>query len=235
MILLRKENDDLKCLISQSFNQKNKFEAEKILDEIHSKAQSRTIGKKALCYIVKNGIIRGVGGSTLMMDKNGKIHSNLILDQWGGFLAQFFHPNSFVSASFNINDDGNNSENLFVYRNASAFNTLATLGSAVQVGSSATPPVRTNFNIGNPFGTAPENATFNGVSDPVYNSGLGNLKYVASITAGGSGTINESILVNVWRNSGNIAKTFALFRDIISPAQSFISGQSIALEYTVQL
>jgi len=88
MILLRKENDDLKCLISQSFNEKNKFEAEKILNEIHSKAENRMIGKKALCYIVKNGIIRGVGGSTLMMDKNGKIVSNLILDQLGGFLAQ---------------------------------------------------------------------------------------------------------------------------------------------------
>jgi len=235
MILLRKENDDLKCLISQSFNEKNKFEAEKILNEIHSKAESRTIGKKALCYIVKNGIIRGVGGSTLMMDKNGKIVSNLILDQLGGFLAQFFHPDGLVSASFNIIDVTNTSENLFIYRASATFNTLATLGTSVQVGSSATPPLRTDFNIGNQFVTAPENAPFNGVSDPVYNSGLGNLKYVASISAGSSGTINESVLLNLWRNSGNIAKRFALFRDIISPAQSFILGQTIALEYTVQL
>jgi len=235
MILLRKENDDLKCLISQSFNQKNKFEAEKILNEIHSKAENRTIGKKALCYIVKNGIIRGVGGSTLMMDKNGKIFSNLILDQMGIFMASMMNPNGLVSISFNIIDNLGVSENLFFYRNTADFNDVSTLGSRIQVGSGTTPPVRADFNIQIPFGTVPESGSFTAVSPPVYNSGLGNYKYVASISAGASGIVNESVLFNVWRNSGNIAKTFALFRDIISPAQSFIAGQTIALEYTVQL
>ena len=49
LILLREENDLLNSLIGQSFNQRTKFEAEKILTEIHSKAQDRSIGKMALC------------------------------------------------------------------------------------------------------------------------------------------------------------------------------------------
>jgi len=235
MILLRKANDDLKCLISQSFNQKNKFEAEKILNEIHSVAQPRTINKKALCYVVKNGLIKGIGGSTLIMDKNGKIFSNLILDQLGIFMAQLMHPNGLTSTSINMQDATNTTRNFFVYRASDDFNRTGTSGSLVQVGSSTTAPARTDFNIGTPFGTAPENATFAGVSNPVYNSGLGNYKYIASITAGGVGTINESILENRWNDSGNVIRDIVLFRDIISPAQPFIAGQSIALEYTVQL
>jgi len=103
-ILLRKKNDLLNCLVSQSFNQKNRLEAEKILDEIHSIAENRTMSKKVLCYIVKNGLIRGVGGSTLMMDKNGKIFSNLILDGFGEFLTAIFSKVSPAFKSFNSPD-----------------------------------------------------------------------------------------------------------------------------------
>ena len=89
-VLLRTENDLLNSLIGQSFNQRTKFEAEKILTEIHSKAQDRSIGKMALCYIVDKNEIKGVGGSTLLKDKNDKIISNLILDQFGILLAGMF-------------------------------------------------------------------------------------------------------------------------------------------------
>jgi len=238
-ILLRKENDSLNSLIGQSFNQKSKFEAETILDEIHSKAQSRMIGKKALCYIVDKNEIKGVGGSTMMKDKDGKIISNLILDQFGIFLAKITGRNAGGQRLINIKDILGTNHNLEIYSVSNVVNfnrtTAGARGFLVQIGSGSVVPARTDFKINTAFGVAPENTQFNAVSDPVYNSGLGNFKYIASITAGGAGTINESIGMYNWVAQTNVAKLFCAFRDIISPSVSFIVGQSIVLEYTVQL
>jgi len=236
-VLLRKKNDVLNCLIGQAFTEKNKFEAEKILNEIHSIAENRTINKKVLCYIVKNGLIRGVGGSTLMMDKNGKIFSNLILDGFGEFLSALFRRVDSSFKSFTSPDKTGTPENFGVYGSSSLFNLIISSGQGVrlQVGSGVTPPARTDFNIETAFGTAPENAEVQPTSDPVWNSGLGNFKQNISMIAGGSGTINESALFGRWANSGVSLRLLALFRDIISPAKAFIVGQTIALEYTVQL
>jgi len=235
-ILLRKENDSLNSLIGESFNQKTKFEAEKILDEIHCKAESRMIGKKALCYIVDNLEIKGVGGSTLLKHKKTeKIISNLILDQFGIFLAQFFGRITTGSRNVTIKDFLGVNQTVGVYRTAQSFNVLSNVGIFVKVGSGSTVPARTDFKIETSFGTTPEDVGFVATSDPVFSSGLGNLKYAAIITAGGSGTINESTLGSQWQNIFAVAKGFTLFRDIISPSQAFIAGQTIALEYTVQL
>jgi len=234
-VLLRKENDLLNSLVGNSFNNQSKFEAEKILDEIHSKAESRMLGKKALCYIVDNNEIKGVGGSTMMKDKTGKISSNLILDNFGLFLAAIFMGIPASGAeTIVLKDTGgvNRTVNIISLVPLWNFSTGATMFH--QVGSGSLAPARTDFNINTAFGTAPEDAIFE-PSDPVYNSSIGNFKSLGSITAGGSGTINESIIVSRWRDSGNTNRFFAHFRDIISPGQSFIAGQAIALEYTVQL
>jgi len=234
-ILLREKNDLLNSLIGQSFNEKNKFEAEKILNEIHSIAENRSIDKKVLCYIVKNGLIRGVGGSTLMMDKNGKIFSNLILDQFGIFLAEVMRANGTPAGTVLIKNFSGANQTMKIWGVGQLYNNFTNSGAQVQVGSGSTPPARTDFNIETPFGTAPESLPFNAVSSPVFNSGLGNFKFVASISAGFQGTINESCLINNWGNSGGSNTKFFLFRDIISPAKAFIAGQTIALEYTIQL
>ncbi len=239
-VLLRKENDLLNSLVGQSFNQKSKFEAARILDEIHSKAQSRMISKKALCYVTDKNEILGVGGSTLMKNKKtGEIVSNLILDNFGIWLAGIFHINIGSNKSVILKDRTGVNETLLVIANSTTVFNFRTSGGArgvlIQVGSGSTPPARTDFDIETAFATAPESINFTGVSDPVYSSALGNFKFLAAITAGGSGTINESILLSFWQNTANVAKSFVHFRDIISPGQAFVPGQSIALEYTVQL
>jgi len=242
MTLLRKENDSLNSLIGKSFNQKNKFEADKILNEIHAKAENRTIGKKALCYIVDKNEIKGVGGSTLMKDKDGKIVSNLILDQFGKCLAGLFRGSQAGDGAqpTNVKDAGAGLNTMKMYFTSGiVFNLVSTvplgeLGTIIQVGKGTTPPTRTDFDIESDFTTPPEQNLFI-PADPVYNSGLGNFKNAGSIVAGGSGTINESILGVIWKNSANGVKTFILYRDIISPAQAFIAGQNIFLEYTTQL
>jgi len=239
-VLLKKPNDSLNSLIGQSFNQKSKFEANKILKEIHKQADQHSM-EKALCYIVDKGEIKGVGGSSLIQNKKtGEIVSDLILDQFGVVLTALFRRDNTVDKSVNILDVNGASKNLFIYSaSGSAIftnNALSNKGCLVRVGSGTTTPARTDFKIAIPFATPPESNFFNATSDPIYNLGLSNMKYVASITAGGTGTINESVFASDWRqNSPSGDFIFALFRDIISPAQSFIIGQSIALEYTVQL
>jgi len=232
-VVLRKENDLLNSLIGQSFNQKSKFEAEKILNEIHSKTQSRLISKKALCYIVDKNEILGVGGSTIMKDKNGKIVSNLILDNCGIWLAGLL-KGGVLAKSVVLKDLSNVNKTFNIYQFGSLFNAQVNFRMLMKVGSGTTVPARTDFDIETSFPTAPESGNMES-SIPLFNSALGNFKNAGSLTAGGSGTINESVLLSVWDTSSNINTTITLFRDIISPGQAFVAGQSIALEYTTQL
>jgi len=236
--LLRKENDLLNALIGKSYNQKSKLEAGKILAEIHSKGQSRLFDKRALCFIVDKNEIKGVGGSTLLKDKKtGKIISNLILDQWGLITAGIFRPLSTAISTITVNDNNGNPVGVNVRTGGTFFLAVVggiPVGSRLQVGASSTSPLRTDFAVNTPFVTAPEMNAFT-TSTPVWSSGVGTFKTAGLITAGGSGTVRESILLQQWRDAGVGTRNYTLFRDLISPALGFGIGQSIALEYTVQM
>jgi len=238
VILLRKENNSLDSLIGKSFNQSSRNEANRILKEIHSKATQRTIGKQSLVYVTENDEIKKVGGSTLIKNKKtGEIVSNLILDQFGIWLSVMFK--AFPSAGLNliIKDNGGTPRTFGGYQASNVFNASggANFGLKYQVGSGSTVPVRTDFVLETPFGTAPENGDFGASTDPVWNSGLGQFKTIASITAGGAGTINETTAQATWKDTSLTLRLVVLFRDIVSPAVPFIASQSIAVEYTVQL
>lgn len=232
-VLLREKNDPLNSLIGQSFNQKSKLAAEKILDEIHIVAQSRTIGKKVLCYIVDKNEIKGVGGSTLMKDKDGKIVSNLILDPLGRVLALLFRGHPSPSISVGITDEDNIGRAVRCYTSQNYTNQVAK-GCVHKVGSGSTAPTRTDADTETDFGTSPEDSNTDS-SDPVWDSATGTLKSVSSMSAGGSGTVNESVMKNGWNDTTANLRLFSMFRDIISPALDFIAGQSIVLEYKLQL
>jgi len=234
-VLLRKENDLLNSLIGQSFNQKSKFEAYKILNQIHEKAEEFSM-EKALCYIVDKGEIKGVGGSSLMQNKKtGEIVSDLILNQMGIFMSGIFKGGT-LEKIVAITDIINISHGVRVYSASSSnlFNSQKEQRILLKVGSGSTAPARSDIDIETSFGTAPESGNFESTL-PVYNPALGNFKQNGSIIAGGAGTINESVLLCIWNDANRIDRVFTLFRDVISPGQSFIVGQSIALEYTTQL
>jgi len=230
----------LNSLIGQSFNQKSKFEAYKILKQIHKQADEYSM-VKGLCYIVQNGEIKGVGGSSLMKDKKtGEIVSDLILDNFGLWLTGICRSNvgttkvvvlkNRSAVDKNVNVYSTETQSFFSRTNSGA------KGFLVQVGSGTTAPARTDTNIETAFGTSPESINFTSTTDAVYNLTNSNFKFLGSITAGGSGTINESIMLSFWEQVvGGSPDSFVMFRDIISPGQSFVPGQSIALEYTVQL
>jgi len=236
-VLLREENNLLNSLIGQSYNQKSKFEAYKILNEIHKQADKYCM-EKAICYVMDKGEIKGVGGSSLMQNKKtGEIVSDLILNNVGLWLAKIFSTRTTANQSFTgTNSAGGATPIHSRALTSNVFNITSggSVGVNLAVGAGSTPPVRTDFTIQTFFGTAPESLVFT-AGFPVYNSGLGTFKNNGIIVAGGSGTINESVLFDVWRTQASGLATFALFRDIISPAVPFISGQSIALEYTVQI
>jgi len=232
--LLRKENDLLNSLIGKSFNQKNKFEAERILKEIHSKAD-RLCMEKALCYVVDKEEIRGVGGSSLMQNKKtGEIESDLLLNQYGLFMASLLKGGTAIRTA-TMNDINNASRIINVYNTATLFNDANSLGDVeLQVGSGSTAPARTDFAIETAFGTSPEDASFNS-SVPVYSDVNFNFKNSGQITAGGSGTVNESIFQILWRDSTVNNRIFTMYRDTISPGVPFVASQSIFLEYTTQI
>jgi len=236
-ILLRKENDLLNSLIGQSFNQKSKFEADKILKQIHKQADQYSM-EKAMCYVLDKGEIKGVGGSSLMKnEKTGEIVSDLILDQFGVLFAGVMSRFRGIDKIIQLKSKTGALINLRAIGAGTTFpqTGFGGIGNSFQVGSGTTPPARTDFNIETAFVNAPENTNMFPATDPVFNSGLGNFKMIASITGGGSGTISESIWIGRFLNTSNATNEYTFFRDSISPAVPFIAGQTIALEYTVQL
>jgi len=236
-ILLREENDLLNSLIGQSFNQRTKFEANNIVKEIHKQADQYSM-EKAICYVIDKGEIKGVGGSSLMQNKKtGEIVSDLIMDNMGLWMAKLFSTLTTANQSFTGKNNVN--ANIAIHSRALTSNVFnitsgGNVGINLAVGAGSTPPTRQDFNLATAFVTPPENVSFS-AGFPVYNSGLGTFKNLGSIIAGGSGTINESVLFNLMRTQASGLSLLTLFRDIISPAVPFIAGQSIALEYTVQL
>jgi len=235
-VLLRKENDLLNALKGQSFNQKSKNEAYKILQQIHEKSDYIS-AEKALCYIVKDGMIKGVGGSSLMQNKKtGKIHSDLILDNFGIWFSGVCIGGIVGAGTVFLTNTAGASKGV-VPRNAGTsllYNSAASFRVLLQVGAGTTTPARTDFAIETVFGTSPENTFFDS-NDPVYNNTNFNFKNSGEITAGGSGTVNESVILSTWRDSANSSQLFTLFRDIISPGQAFVVSESIFLEYTTQI
>jgi len=236
--LLRERNDPLKELSGKTYNAKTKFEAEQILKEIHSVSKDRMIDKNALCYILKEDEIKGVGGSTLLQNKKtGEIESNLIMDNFGFWLSSIYRRRTTATGpNPTLTDNANIGQAVRGYGASVHFNeSNRSLGSRLAVGSGVTAPTRTDFNIETRFATAPEMNDFFPASDPVYNATNGNFSIVGSITAGGTGTVNEGMEFQRYQATSASDFIFAMFRDIISPGQPFVISDTISLEYTVQI
>ena len=90
-LLLKEKNDSLNSLIGKSFNEKSKFEAEKILTEIHKGYFSSWTKALVYCIEPKTNEILGVGGSSLFYDKTRKrIHSDILMENFGVLLRAKF-------------------------------------------------------------------------------------------------------------------------------------------------
>jgi len=233
-VLLRQENDLLNELKFRTFDNRLKHEAEKILSEIHDKADYGCM-EKALCYNVRDGMVKGVGGSSLMKDvKTGKLRSDLILDQFGIFMEGMFNGLTGSDRNVVMTDDVGTDTTMRVYGTSGTFNDVSSGRILLQVGQGTTPPTRADINLETPFVGGAESVFFESTR-PSYNLSNFNWKNAGQITVAGAGTVNESIFKHLMDEPSGATAIFTMYRDIISPGVPFIIGDGIFLEYTTQL
>lgn len=142
-----------------------------------------------------------------------------------GVLNMVDFANVAIQMQFNAND-GNAWTNLNV----------GTGGTRIQVGSGVTAPNKDDYNIETAFPSAPESLR-TGTTDGVYSVGLSQATCSATISpTTDAGTINEAGFFGNWKSiTGSLQRNILLTHDVISPAVSFLVGQSINIDYTFQI
>lgn len=240
-ILLKEKNDSLNSLIGKSYNEKSKLEAEKILTEIHKGYFSSWTKASVYCVEPKTNEILGVGGSSLFYDKKRKrIHSDLLMDNFGDFLRAMFTNVTAPSESnavMKVESTGALSSFGFYLPTGVAVSYNDEMGLSIQIGSSSV-IARTDFKITTPFVSSPESLKFSTLANSTYQSGTGKIVGI-NITispTGGSGTVRESALFQRMgvRPVGN-GRIVLFAHDVISPVVPFTSGKIITVNYTWQL
>ncbi len=182
----------------------------------------------SLVTVTKENEIKKIGMSCL---------NDLLNDNFGKTMGGIMYS---ASAETNLIDFNGNTRNL-LFRGSglggsTIFNTVSAplnpTGTLIQIGSGNTPATRQDFNIETPFSSAPENvrrATGNGG----WNSPLGQVSAPMSpFGTGGSGTINETCFFWQLIIRTNVDIIFMMSRDNITPAVSFINGETINVDYT---
>lgn len=171
--------------------------------------------------------IIGMGGSK---------PDDLVLNNFGTWLAGLIRSPAVATKTVSLKADDGTTQTPYVYSEGSVncFNQRSGVaaGTRIKVGSGTTAPARANFQIETAFVTAPESGYFN-TGDGSY--GVGAITCSGSITAGGSGTINETILTGRWTITTGTTFDFLLFRDAISPGKAFVAGQLINVAYAINL
>lgn len=225
-------NQWLESLNGRTFTDRTLAQAQKYLMEQKMRylGYKPTLSEIAVVSILdpRDRSILGMGGSR---------PDDLVLDQFGTLLAGLIRAPVIGSKTISLKGDDGTTNTFAVYGNLTGgtyiFNPSGyTVGTKIKVGSGTTAPARANFQLETAFATAPESGYFN-TGDGSYAAGIINAS--GSITAGGSGTINETILAYDITNSNGVVKTIVLFRDAISPGKAFVAGQLINVAYTVNL
>jgi len=161
--------------------------------------------------------------------------NNLILDNFGTWLAGLIRAPVVGNKTISLQDDGDVSRDVMTFATtAVAFNThgAKTLGTGIKVGAGNTPAARDDFDIETAFIVAPE--------DDIFDTGTGSyaggaVSVGGVITAGGAGTINETGLYGVWLITAATEHNFMLFHDILVSGEAFVLGNTITVAYTINL
>jgi len=186
----------------------------------------------ATVIISEGDIIKGINQSK---------PNNLILDHFGEWLAALIRqPQNNVKILYFTNTDGGaadiniwcsaaGSESVFTRKNsAGALN----LGTKMEVGSGVTAATRADIQIETNLGTAPEDDSFD-TGAGSYTAGV--ISVAGAITAGGAGTINETLFIAVWVDDTHSAQEVALLHDILISGEAFVLGNTITVAYTINL
>lgn len=160
---------------------------------------------------------------------------DLILDNFGKWLAAFVTPPAQAAISVILTDVANSSQTFKTISASSGyFNTydIVQIGTRLQVGSGSTAAARANYAIQTAFGTSPESGRF---ATGVGSYAAGYVSLSGAISAGGSGTVNETGFFGVWANTANAQKEIMLFHDILGAGVGFVAGNSIIVSYSIAL
>ena len=159
--------------------------------------------------------------------------NDLILANFGLWLAAIIRAPSSSNTSFNIPDITNTSRTVYTYQigGTQAFNG-GTPGTLLQLGSGTTAAARADYKIQTALGTAPENTQF-ATSNGIY--GGGSISFSASVSAGGSGTVTESGFFGNWDVYTYGMFIFMLFHDILASGVPYVAGNILPVSYSVQI
>ncbi len=233
---------------------------DKLKNAIHAKAQ-REYYKFALEQLERNGKLNANIHETTVLavlhPKTNKIidiafndEKDLILNNFGTWLAGLITTpvdwTEVVVKNITLTDSDNSSQTVKLYarcfttsNNNNLFNApYATtagqpIGAQIMLGSGTTAAARTDYAIETPLSNAPEN-TFFDVSPASY--GAGNISFTGAVTAGGSGTANESGLFFKWAVVGsNIRSKFMMFHDILASGVAYTAGNILNTSYSITL
>lgn len=179
----------------------------------------------------RDGIIKGIGQSK---------PNNLILDSFGIWLGSIFRTGTATeSAIFNLTDITNTARSIRIYFDAIGENPFNYVGAGrlggtqIQCGSGTTTATRADYNVETALPTAPEDDIFD-TGPGSYAGGI--ISVVGAVSAGGAGTINETLMYARWRDASLAsAHVFALFHDLLVSGEAFVLGETITVTYTINL
>ena len=104
-------------------------------------------------------------------------------------------------------------------------------GTQFQLGSSTTAPTRADYKINTALGTAPESGLF---STGIGSYASGYVSIGGAISAGGSGTVNETGVFGYWFSATNSTPySFMLFHDVLSSGVSYVAGNTLYVSYSI--
>jgi len=225
------ENSQLLKYVGETWNEKLKNQISKEYFELKQKQSSIVENNVSPMSIVRvsdpnETEIKSIGMSCI---------NDILNDNWGNFLRGFFSGTaqdiSPMTDSLNANKPIRTNGTVITYNSTDS----GAIGTQMQIGKGLTSATRQDFNIGNPFVSAPEEDPFD-TGFGGYNSGLGQVTVGGLLTpTGGAGAISETVLFAKWRHIGNTINDFVLSRDNISPVVNFIIGQAVNVEYILQL
>jgi hypothetical protein len=191
------------------------------------------ISESCLIIVQENKEIKSLGGSK---------PNDLLVDNFGEWLAGMHRALGGGISTFSIIDTSSVAQVLNWYEasdqqfTAGGNSNTVPVGTEIQIGRGTTPPIRQDVNIETAFSNG-------GVEDSAISTGTGSyvpsqaqVRVPATIApTTGSGSISETVLFAKWYRTTNTQIKLLLAHDAISPVASFISAQSVFVEYRFNL
>lgn len=176
-----------------------------------------------------------------ILDIGFNVAGDLIIDNFGVLLAGLIRSPVASQLYVMLNNVSGVARALYIYSKTSngqanwtsGYGFEVTAGTRLQVGSSNAAAARNQYSIQTPFEAAPENGRF-GSSTGVYGGGA--VSFSGAVSAGGSGTVNETGFFGYWPyNLTSTCDEFMLFRDVLSSGVSFVAGNTLNVSYSINL